>query len=80
MKILIILLFLLVIFWYYRKRKLSLRLEKEREKAIRVEMKACEHCGVFFLEGEGYKIKKEDKEKLFCSEKCLKEFLSKERV
>lgn len=77
MKILIILLFIFIVFWYYRKKKRGLRNEKQR--ALKVEMRACESCGVFFSESEGYKIIRGDKEMNFCSEKCFEEFLSKER-
>ncbi|MEZ0343260.1 MAG: PP0621 family protein [Caldimicrobium sp.] len=80
MKLLIILLLFFIVFWYYRKKKQLLKSEKQKQKALRVEMRACENCGVFFPESEGYKIKRGNKEVIFCSEKCLKEFLSEERI
>ncbi|MGC9141932.1 MAG: hypothetical protein ACP5IN_06250 [Caldimicrobium sp.] len=71
MKLLIIFLLIFGFFRYYRRKKLQ---------ALKIEMKSCENCGIFFSESEGYHIERDHKELFFCSEKCLKEFLSKERV
>jgi len=78
MKYLFLLLLFLAIFWYYKKKKVSLK--KEKKGALSVEMKACEHCGVFVPESEAYTLKGDSKERFFCSEKCLKEHLAKEEV
>ncbi len=80
MKLLIILLLIFFLFWYYRKKIQVLKSEKQKEKALKLEMRACESCGVFFPATEGYKIKREDKEINFCSEKCFKEFLLREKI
>ncbi|MGC9017265.1 MAG: hypothetical protein ACP5JQ_03690 [Caldimicrobium sp.] len=74
MKLLIIFLLIFVIFWYYRYYR------RKKVQALKIEMKSCENCGIFFSESEGYHIERDHKELFFCSEKCLKEFLSKERV
>ena len=80
MKLLIIFLLIFGFFWYYRRKKIFFQKIRKKVQALKVEMKSCENCGIFFSESEGYRLKRENKELFFCSEKCLKEFLSKERV
>ncbi|MGC9109361.1 MAG: hypothetical protein ACP5HI_03830 [Caldimicrobium sp.] len=80
MKLLIIFLLIFVIFWYYRRKKIFFQKIRKKVPALKIEMKSCENCGIFFSESEGYHIERDHKELFFCSEKCLKEFLSKERV
>ncbi len=77
MKFLIILLLFILFLWYYRKRKLEKLVKK---KVLEVEMRACDNCGVFFSAKEPLATKEETKILFFCSEKCYREYLDKEKV
>ncbi|MCS7199503.1 MAG: hypothetical protein N2327_05275 [Caldimicrobium sp.] len=73
MKYLILLLLFLLIFWYY-KRKKSLK-----KNTGTFTMRACENCGVYFPEDQGFKDIYPSTTIYFCSKECFEANMAKER-
>ncbi len=76
MKYLFLVVLFFIIFWYYKKRKVR----TQEKKRLELQLKACFNCGIYVAQGEAIKITSENKEILFCSERCLKEYLKRNKV